>query len=220
VSLGARLAFSVQPVLASVWRPVVLLSESGTWARRLTQSPELGCAATVLTFFIAGLLFICALSTFDNLGAYTASRPETGLLFPSVLARRFRHWPNSHWGYQSGVDGDATECGQANFSLRASKTSSHTGIRRGGGGSIELEQMVSANPPLAVHRLHGGRHHQRRYCGTGEVQQQAGPIGSGHTCLAPDHRPVFVRAAVRQQAAGIGRPRMKGNVEWDLRSAV
>jgi hypothetical protein len=131
-----------------------------------------------------------------------------------------RLWPNSHWAYQSGVDGGATECGQANFSLRASKTSSHTGIRRGGGGSIELEQMVSANPPLAVHRLHGGRHHQRRYCGTGEVQQQAGPIGSGHTCLAPDHRPVFVRAAVRQQAAGIGRPRMKGNVEWDLRSAV
>jgi hypothetical protein len=38
----------------------------------------------VLTFFIAGLLFICASEHVDNLGAYTASRPETGLLIPSV----------------------------------------------------------------------------------------------------------------------------------------
>src|ERR1700675_1162562 len=42
VSLGAYWAFSVQPVLPSVWRPVVLLFQSRTWARRLTQSPELG----------------------------------------------------------------------------------------------------------------------------------------------------------------------------------
>ncbi len=42
ISLGACWAFSVQPVLPSVWRPVVLLLESGTRARRLTQSPELG----------------------------------------------------------------------------------------------------------------------------------------------------------------------------------
>src|SRR5580692_6520578 len=42
VSLGACWAFSVQPVLPSVWRPVVLLLQSRTWARRLTQSPELG----------------------------------------------------------------------------------------------------------------------------------------------------------------------------------
>ena len=42
VSLGACWAFSIQPVLPSVWRPVVLLLQSGTWARRLTQSPELG----------------------------------------------------------------------------------------------------------------------------------------------------------------------------------
>jgi len=47
-SLGAGWAFSVQPVLLSVWRPVVLLFESGTWARRLTQSPELGFG--LLTF--------------------------------------------------------------------------------------------------------------------------------------------------------------------------
>src|SRR5579864_1365404 len=42
VSLGAHWAFSFQPVLLSVWRPVVLLLWIGTWARRLTQSPELG----------------------------------------------------------------------------------------------------------------------------------------------------------------------------------
>ena len=42
VSLGACWAFSLQPVLPSVWRPVVLLLQSRTWARRLTQSPELG----------------------------------------------------------------------------------------------------------------------------------------------------------------------------------
>jgi len=42
VSLGARWAFSFQPVLPSDYRPVVLLLESRTWARRLTQSPELG----------------------------------------------------------------------------------------------------------------------------------------------------------------------------------
>ncbi len=33
VSLGACWAFSVQPVLPSVWRPVVLLLQSGTWVR-------------------------------------------------------------------------------------------------------------------------------------------------------------------------------------------
>jgi len=42
VSLGARWAFSFQPVLPSDYRPVVLHLESRTWARRLTQSPELG----------------------------------------------------------------------------------------------------------------------------------------------------------------------------------
>jgi hypothetical protein len=66
--------------------------------------------------------------------------------------------------------------------------------------------MDSADTPLAVHSLNSGHHHQRRYCGTGEIQQQARPISSGHSCLAPAHRPVLVRAAVCQQVAG---PRMK-----------
>jgi hypothetical protein len=38
----------------------------------------------VLTFFIAGLLYLLCLEHVDNLGAYTASRPETGLLIPSA----------------------------------------------------------------------------------------------------------------------------------------
>src|SRR6516225_11246441 len=39
-------------------------------------------AATVLPFFIAGLLFICASMHVDNMGAYSIP-PETGLLIPS-----------------------------------------------------------------------------------------------------------------------------------------
>src|SRR5215831_9696923 len=49
VSLGACWAFSFQPVLPSVWRPLVSL-RSGTWPRRLTQSPELGFEALVFLF--------------------------------------------------------------------------------------------------------------------------------------------------------------------------
>src|SRR5450631_1574006 len=58
VSLGARWAFSFQPVLPSVWRPVVLLSKSGTWARRLTQSPELGFG--LLLFLSLKILILCS----------------------------------------------------------------------------------------------------------------------------------------------------------------
>src|ERR1700730_1769792 len=42
ISLGACWAFSFQPVLPSVCRPVVRLFPSRTWARPLTQSPKLG----------------------------------------------------------------------------------------------------------------------------------------------------------------------------------
>ena len=38
---------------------------------------------TVLPFFIAGLLYLLRFERVDNLGAYTASRPETGLLISS-----------------------------------------------------------------------------------------------------------------------------------------
>src|SRR5580704_4522052 len=66
VSLGACWAFSVQPVLPSVWRPVVLLLQSGTWARPLTQSPKLGFGlfvfsspGTVLIFVLSFVLRGC-----------------------------------------------------------------------------------------------------------------------------------------------------------------
>ena len=40
-------------------------------------------AAAVLTFFIAGLLYLLRFERVDNLGAYSIP-PETGLLIPSV----------------------------------------------------------------------------------------------------------------------------------------
>src|SRR5215467_10107115 len=49
-----------------------------------TEKFLLCLVAMVLTFFIAGLLYLLCLEHVDNLGAYTASRPETGLLIPSV----------------------------------------------------------------------------------------------------------------------------------------
>jgi hypothetical protein len=62
VSLGACWAFSVQPVLPSVRRPVVLLLKSGTWARRLTQSPELGFG--LLSFLLLERFCFCFVFTF------------------------------------------------------------------------------------------------------------------------------------------------------------
>src|SRR5579871_1858914 len=56
VSLGACWAFSVQPVLPSVWRPVVS-RKSGTWARPLTQSPELGFGLLSLFLFLERFCF-------------------------------------------------------------------------------------------------------------------------------------------------------------------
>jgi hypothetical protein len=66
---------SVQPVLPSVWRPVVLLLQSRTWARRLTQSPELGFG--LLSFlFLERFCFYAAAATVVGLllcnGLYTS----------------------------------------------------------------------------------------------------------------------------------------------------
>src|SRR5882757_1297956 len=58
-SLGACWAFSLQPVLPSVCRPMVLLFSSRTWARRLTQSPELGFG---FVFSLTGTILIFVLS--------------------------------------------------------------------------------------------------------------------------------------------------------------
>src|SRR5262245_52473115 len=69
------------------------------------------------------------------------------------------------------------------------------------GGPIELEQMDSADPPLAVHGLYGGRHRQHRGNSTEEVQHRGGPLGSGPARLPLFRRSVLVRVAVCQQVA-------------------
>src|ERR1700735_464913 len=54
---------------------------------------------TVLTFFIVGLLFICASST-STTWERTASRPETGLLIPSVAVAKLPFRQNNHLGHR------------------------------------------------------------------------------------------------------------------------
>jgi hypothetical protein len=75
LSLGASWAFSLQPVWPPVRRPLF------HWEKLL-----LSFAATVLTFFIAGLLLSVVLSSTSITWERTASRRETGLLIPSVHA--------------------------------------------------------------------------------------------------------------------------------------
>ena len=64
--------------------PTVAISQIQSNCQFLLRNiPALRCRSGA-TFFIAGLLFICAASTFDNLGAYIHRiPPETGLLIPS-----------------------------------------------------------------------------------------------------------------------------------------
>jgi hypothetical protein len=63
-SLGASWAFSFQPVLPSVYRPRFHL-EDESWARRLTQSPELGfrlwffLSQSVFCFYAAAGIALC-----------------------------------------------------------------------------------------------------------------------------------------------------------------
>ena len=64
------------------------------------------------------------------------------------------------------------------------------------GGPIELEQMDSTNPPLAVHGVYLGGNGQYYRHRTEEVNCLNGPIGGGPPSLAVSHRPVLVRAAV------------------------
>src|SRR5216684_8937212 len=78
------------------------------------------------------------------------------------------------------------------------------------GDPIELEQMGSADPPLAVHCLYGGRHGQHRRRGTEEVYRLGGPLGAAPARLAPVHRSVLVRAAVCRQVAQRATPRLNG----------
>lgn len=69
------------------------------------------------------------------------------------------------------------------------------------GGSIELEQIGSTNPPLGVHCLYAGRHRQPRGRQYRQVCQLGGPAGRTPTDLSPVQRSVLVRAALRSQVA-------------------
>ena len=55
------------------------------------------------------------------------------------------------------------------------------------GGLIELEYVYSANPPLAVHCLYGGRHRQRHRHDAGETGRLGGPAGAVPADLAAAH---------------------------------
>jgi hypothetical protein len=78
------------------------------------------------------------------------------------------------------------------------------------GGPLELEQMVSADPPLAVHCLYGGRHRQHRGRGYRQVCRLGGLLGAAPARLAPVHRSVLVRAAVCHQVAQRATYRLNG----------
>ena len=66
---------------------------------------------------------------------------------------------------------------------------------------LELEQMVSADSPLAVRCVYGGRHRQRRRHSYTQVYQLDGPHGGGATRISLFDRFVLVRAAVCRQMA-------------------
>ena len=87
------------------------------------------------------------------------------------------------------------------------------------GGPNELEQMGSADPPLAVDCLYVGSHRQRRRRGTEEVYGLGGPPGAAPARLAPVHRSVLVRAAVCRQVAE-GTTHMKRPVAVESASAL
>jgi len=80
---------------------------------------------------------------------------------------------------------------------------------------IELEQMGSADPPLAVHGIYGSRH--RQHCGRGytEVCQLGGPPGGGTTRPTLFLRPVLVCAAVCHQVAQRATHRLSGQPHDD-----
>jgi len=69
------------------------------------------------------------------------------------------------------------------------------------GGPIELEQMGSADTPLAVHGFYARRHYQHRRHRAEEVHELDGPIGSGPAGIAVFHWSVLVHPAVCWQAA-------------------
>src|SRR6185312_14940071 len=78
------------------------------------------------------------------------------------------------------------------------------------GGPIELEQLCSADPPLAVDCLHSGRHRQRCRHAAGETSRLGRPAGAIPADLDAAHGPVLVRAApCRQMAQRLTHERMR-----------
>src|SRR5438445_8438120 len=72
--------------------------------------------------------------------------------------------------------------------------------------------MDSADPPLAVHGLYGGRHRQHRRRSTEQVHELGGGVPAR---LAPLHRSVLVRAAVCHQVAQRATHRLNGITKLD-----
>src|ERR1700754_3824965 len=71
------------------------------------------------------------------------------------------------------------------------------------GGHNELEQMDSASPPLAVHCLYvdGYRKLHRSSKGSWHASSVGDLLAAAPPRLAPVHRSVLVRAAIRHQVA-------------------
>ena len=66
---------------------------------------------------------------------------------------------------------------------------------------MNLEQMDSADAPLAVHCLYGDRHRQLRRVGTGAASRMGDLLAAAPARLSPVHRSVLVRAAVCHEVA-------------------
>src|SRR5262245_22962234 len=71
--------------------------------------------------------------------------------------------------------------------------------------------MGSADPPMAVHRLHGDRHRQHRRPGAGgrDASALGDLLAASPARLAPAHGFVLVRAAVWRQVAELAACRLK-----------
>src|SRR5258708_32275944 len=69
------------------------------------------------------------------------------------------------------------------------------------GGPNELEQVGSANSPLAVDRLYDHRHRQLRRHGTGGTSRLGGLLAAAPALPAAVHRPVHGRVALCYQVA-------------------
>lgn len=82
------------------------------------------------------------------------------------------------------------------------------------GGSIELEQMDSADPPLAVDRVHTNRYRQLRRVGAGWWHASAVDhlLAAAAACLTLVHRSLFVRASLCRQVAPRATHRLNSSV--------